>query len=220
MKTLIKTVTIVSIATLTTANSYFNFSSRFNSTTQDATPIIDIYFPSEENIQAAEKSAYLNKETNAKVSGNLVELVKFNPRVQSSSLDLPTDDSHKMINPTDILVNAAAEKTVDQLVHFSPSTLEFNEQSLIENMVSFKPSEIDFTTIEEPVSIDQLIKYNPEEYKSEDIIEPVIALDQLIRFSPSEEVVTSIEEPVTVEDLVKFNLNVQEHTTIEEPVGK
>lgn len=219
MKTLIKTVTIVSIATLTTANSYFNFSSRFNSTTEDATPTIDIYFPTEENVQAAEKSANLYT-TNTKVSENLTELVKFNPMVQSAALDLPTDESQKMINSTDILINAAAEKTVDQLIHFAPATIEFNEQSLIENLVSFKPSEVDFTTIVEPVSVEQLIKYNPEEYNSEDIIEPVTALDQLVKFSPSEEVVTIVEEPISIDELVKFNLDVQENTNIQEPVVK
>ncbi|AFD05476.1 hypothetical protein [Solitalea canadensis] len=218
MKTLIKTITIVSIATLTTANSHFNFSSRFNSSENDTTSTIDIRFPAEEHIFVSNELTY--HPTTGNTAGTLTELVKFIPTDHSSDIDFPVhEELQSEIIASTLLINDAAEQTIEELIHFTPLAIEFNEQSLIEDLISFKPATIEIENIVEPTSVEELIKFTPREISNEEIVEPLTDLDVLIKFIPSDPAMTEIEKP-TIEELVKFNLNEQVTTTIVEPLAE
>ncbi|POY38516.1 hypothetical protein C3K47_03735 [Solitalea longa] len=227
MKTLAKTITVVSIATLTAVgttkldlNTYAGSAEKNNKTS------IDIYFPQEEFL--LNKTQYLNEVTVHAYSSNRINsLIEFKPDL---TLDvdvtaLVTAESlSKQIKfaPMQPVVEtepvAGEEAYLTELIRFKPTENEVSDLEL-NALIQFVPDEIDSNPVTEPLSIDQLVKFTPSILNNETIVEPMSALDELIKFTPSTALYQGeIVEPQSISDLVKFQPSNWENELVEEPV--
>ncbi|MCO4291789.1 hypothetical protein NF867_02810 [Solitalea sp. MAHUQ-68] len=230
MKTLVKTITVVSIATLTTIGTTKLNINTFAGSTEANEKALDIYFPAEENTptktqQLAEVTvhAYSIEKLNA--------LVEFKPSInEDADVDVSDltkiqglDEKIKFIpsqQEVEFEPSSITDKSIEELIKFTPSETFDNESSELElnALIKFVPSEMDLNSVVEPLSIEQMLKFTPSELSSESIIEPVSTLDQLIKFTPSIASRDSeIIEPVSIEELVKFQPSNWENELVEEP---
>lgn len=223
MKTLFKTVTVVSIATLTAVGTtQVNFSSRFSTNEKATTPTLDIYIPTEANAIVSNQQAVnysdWDETTNASTNVALANMVAFTPSTDYSA-SLASLNESSTVNAANLLTSygVASTANVDELVRYSPEIAEVSEELFLEELITFEPSDISTENIIEPVSTDDLIKFSPSDYNNQSIVEPESSLDQLIKFEPA--LASDVVEPVNIDDMVKFKTADCEPTIIEEPIS-
>lgn len=221
MKALFKTVTVVSIATLTAVGTtQVNFSSRFSNTNEKTTtPTLDIYIPAEANVMVSNQQAAnsdWDETTSASANVALANMVAFTPSTDFSA-SLASLNESSTVNAANLLTSYGVASTagVDELIHYSPEVAEISEQLFLNDLITFDPSDILTESIIEPVSTDDLIKFSPAEFNNQSIIEPESSIDQLIKFEPA--LASDVAEPVNIDEMVKFRTNDCESTIIEEP---
>ncbi|POY38517.1 hypothetical protein C3K47_03740 [Solitalea longa] len=227
MKTLVKTITVVSIATLTAVGTTkLNLNTYSGSEEKNSKTSIDIYYPQEESL--LNKTQYLNEVTvHAYSSTRMNSLVEFKPDL---TLDVDVtalataERLSKQIRfaPMQPVVEtepiAAEEAYLAELIRFKPTEIEVSDLEL-NALIQFVPDEIDSNPITEPVSIDQLVKFTPSSLNNETIVEPISKLDELIKFTPCTALYESeIIEPQSINDMVKFQPLNWENELVEEPV--
>ncbi|MCO4291790.1 hypothetical protein NF867_02815 [Solitalea sp. MAHUQ-68] len=229
MKTLVKTITVVSIATLTTLGTTKLNISTFSGNSEADEKSLDIYFPSEENIPT--RPQHLAEVTvHAFSTSKLNALVEFKPSSIIEDVDVSDltaiqelDEKIKFVpsqQEVEFEPASTSDKSIEELIKFKPSATFDNESTETElnAFIKFVPSEIDVNSIIEPLSMEQMVKFTPSELSSESIVEPVSSLDQLIKFTPSAALVDSeIIEPVSIDELVKFQPSNLENELVEEP---
>ncbi|MNS32893.1 hypothetical protein D3C72_649890 [compost metagenome] len=220
MKTLFKTVTVVSIATLTAVGTtQLNFSSRFNTTEKGTTPTFDIIMPAEANVLASNQQASALNYTAVGLSTDLTNTVAFEPSSEFSVSSLTLMDESSTLKASDLLISYGAENSValDELIRFEPEIVDVSDQLFLDEVISFKPStDVATENIAEPMDMDDLIKFNPAEVNHENIVEPESSINQLIKFEPV--LAAEVIEPVNIDELVKFKVSDCQTSIIEEPV--
>ncbi|MOA08242.1 hypothetical protein D3C78_1279930 [compost metagenome] len=225
MKTLFKTVTVVSIATLTAVGTtQVNFSSRFSTNEKTTTPTLDIYIPTEANAMVGNQQAvtvnYIDwdETTNASANTALANMVAFTPSADYSASLVSLNES-STVNAANLLTSygVASTASVDDLIRYTPEIAEISEQLFLNDLITFEPSDISTESIIEPVSTDDLIKFNPADYNNQSIVEPESSIDHLIKFEPA--LASDVVEPVNIDDMVKFKTTDCESTVIEEPIS-
>ena len=223
MKTLFKTVTVVSIATLTAVGTtQVNFSSRFSNNEKTTTPTLDIYIPAEANAivsnQLAVNYSDWDETTTASATMALANMVAFTPSTDFSA-SLASLNESSTVNAANLLTSygVASTANLDELIHYSPEAAEISEQLFLNDVITFEPSDISTENIIEPLSTDDLIKFSPAEFNNQNIVEPESSIDQLIKFEPA--LASDLIEPVNIDDMVKFKAADCESTVIEEPIS-
>ncbi|SMO79223.1 hypothetical protein [Solitalea koreensis] len=199
MKTFVKPLTVVAIATvLSVGSTKFDLSSlSLSSSTNTKSNTTVSPTGADEPIIAKKESkkiqyTIINKSisgsTKMNATENLLDIIRF---------VAPENNA--------ILVETPAEtETVASLVKF------------------VLPADDNNTSIAEPVEtnyINDLVKFKVPEVSNDEIIEPKAnnEFSELVKFKVPASEKTSIEEPVQLEDLVKFKVQISDYVNLEQP---
>ncbi|UKJ08665.1 hypothetical protein [Solitalea lacus] len=223
MKTLFKTVTVVSIATLTAIGTTKLNINTYSGTTkkQENTSALNIYIPKESKIKvmATEAAAITSAERkiiadNMKVASDLETTNLLTPaqtKTKAGFYFTPASEIEVALEPV-----SAEDQKFNELIKFKPADIDVNE-AVLNSVIAFVPSEIAVEEIVEPVSFEQLIKFSPSANDYDEIIEPASSFKELIKFKPSNVIISEIEEPVDFTEMIKFKPIVDENQLVVEP---